>query len=117
MVMKVLKFHRFWTQNWTLSQWVNKTEKKTEKMFDGIFRAQYRGQNRYSIITGGESPMERFLLKRQNSWVLMVVLWGYLGCNLISSAFIERRYFSLMNYSFEGRCVDLKLSKLIIRDF
>ena len=61
--------------------------------------------------------MELYLLKRQNSWVLMVVLRGYLGCYVNSSVFIELRYFSLMNYSFEGRCVDLKLSKLIIRDF
>ena len=43
-------------------------------MFHGIFRAKYIGQNLYSISTGGESPMEHYLLKRHNSWVLMAVV-------------------------------------------
>ena len=77
-------------------------------MFDGIFRAQLTEDKIGTVsLPVAKAPWNFICSKGQhNSWVLR-----YLGCCLISSVFIERRYFSLMNYNFEGRCVDLKLSK------
>ena len=80
-------------------------------MFDGIFRAQLTEDKIGTVsLLVGKAPWNFICSKGQhNSWVLR-----YLGCCLISSVFIERPYFSLMNYSFEGRRVDLKLPKFEI---
>ena len=80
-------------------------------MFDGIFRAQLTEDKIGTVsLLVGKAPWNFICSKGQhNSWVLR-----YLGCCLISSVFIERPYFSLINYSFEGRCVDLKLPKFEI---
>ena len=117
LVIKVLKFHRVWIQKPAVNELIQ-LKRKLIKMFDGIFRAQLTEDKIGTVsLLVGKAPWNFIFSKgRRNSWVLMVVLWGYLGCYLISAVFIELRYFSLMTYT-ERWYVDLKLPRLIIRNF